>query len=408
MSSLSIAETAPLITPVTAPFDEAASIRPSSLVDGVQQALSIKYNNLVYELRAAGQDVITLSLGEAFFDLPVPRFDDLAGAGLHHYSHSRGLTELRRRLASYYQDEFDVPVDPEQEIIVTAGSKVAIYMVLLAILEPGDEVIIPEPFWLSYPEQVRLCRGVPVMVPHDVSVFDLADYVTARTRAIVINNPNNPSGRVHTEAELEFVHDLADAHGLLLIADEAYHEFVTPQAPFRACGAFDPELRHTVTVNSMSKNYGVSGWRVGYVIAHRTLIDQVLKINQHLITCAPTILSCYLAEHFDDILEITRPQIRRVVALREEAAAQLAAAGIATLPGTASFYLFASLGRSTLRSIEFTTRLLRESSVSVVAGIAYGASCDRHIRISVGTEPPDRVATGIAAIRDLIEATSPR
>jgi aspartate/methionine/tyrosine aminotransferase len=378
----------------------------SSLVDAIPEALSIKYNNLVYELRAAGHDIITLSLGEAFFELPTPRFDDLVGTGLHHYSHSRGLPELRQRLAKYYQDEFDVPVDADKEILVTAGSKVAIYMVLLAVLEPGDEVIIPEPFWLSYPEQVRLCRGVPVMVPHDVSVFDLGRYVTPRTRAIVINNPNNPSGRVYTDEELSYVHNLADTHGLTVIADEAYNEFMPPGTPFRACGAFDPDHRHTVTVNSMSKNYGVSGWRIGYVIAHRRLIDQVLKINQHLITCAPTILSQYLAEHFDDILEITRPQIRRVVALRHEVATQLAAASIETLPGSASFYLFASLGRSTLDSVDFTTRLLREKSVSVVAGIAYGASCDRHIRISVGTEPPDRVATGITAIRDLIHSTS--
>lgn len=383
----------------------ASPIRPSSLVDNAAQALSIKYNNLVYELSAAGQDIITLSLGEAFFDLPLPRFDDLAGHGLHHYSHSRGLPELRQRLAGYWAD-FDLPVDPDTEIVVTAGSKVAIYMVLLALLEPGDEVIVPEPFWLSYPEQVRLCRGVPVLVPHDVSVFDFGRYVTPRTRAIVINNPNNPSGRVHTDAELEFVHDLADARGLVVIADEAYHEFVPSETPFRACGSFDPELRHTVTVNSMSKNYGVSGWRVGYVIAHRTLIDQVLKINQHLITCAPTILSWYLAEHFDDILDITRPQIRRVVDLRREVAGQLADIGIETLPGSATFYLFASLGRSTLDSMEFATRLLRESAVSVVAGIAYGESCDRHIRISVGTESPYRVARGIAEIRNLIDATS--
>lgn len=387
---------------------ETSPMRVSSLVDGVPEALSIKYNNLVYELKEAGHDIITLSLGEAFFDLPLPRFDDLPGEALHHYSHSRGLMALRQRLAKYYQDEFDVPVDADREIIVTAGSKVAIYMVLLAVLEPGDEVIIPEPFWLSYPEQVRLCRGVPVMVPHDVDVFDLGRFVTPRTRAIVINNPNNPSGRIYTNAELAFVHALADTHGLLVIADEAYNEFVPPGETFRACGAFDPDLRHTVTVNSMSKNYGVSGWRVGYVIAHRRLIDQVLKINQHLITCAPTILSHYLAEHFDDVLEITRPQIRRVVDLRAKVARRLAESGIETLPGSASFYLFASLGDSVLNSMEFTTRLLRESAVSVVAGIAYGASCDRHIRISVGTESADRVDRGITAIRDLIVATSPQ
>ena len=386
----------------------APALRIASVVDSAAEALSIKHNNLVYELTAAGQDIITLSLGEAFFDLPLPRFDDLAGHGLHHYSHSRGIPRLRARLARYYHEDFAVPVDPDTEILVTAGSKAAIYMVLLAVLEPGDEVVIPEPFWLSYPEQVRLCRGVPVLVPHDVSVFDLARHVTPRTRAIVINNPNNPSGRVYTDAELEFVHDLADVHGLLVIADEAYHEFVPPGIPFRACGSFDPELRHTVTINSMSKNYGVSGWRVGYVIAHRALVDQVLKINQHLVTCAPTILSWYLAEHFDDILAITRPQIQRVVELRREVAGQLADIGIATLPGSATFYLFAALGRSTVDSMEFATRLLRESAVSVVAGIAYGASCDRFIRVSVGTESPYRVARGIAAIRDLIDATSPR
>ncbi|HTI26522.1 MAG TPA: pyridoxal phosphate-dependent aminotransferase [Kutzneria sp.] len=385
-----------------------SAIHPASLMSAVDQALSIKYNNLVYELRDSGHDIITLSLGEAFFDLPLPRFDDLSGVGLHHYSHSRGLPQLRQRLAKYYQDEFQVPVDPEQEIIVTAGSKAAIYMTLLAVLEPGDEVIIPEPFWLSYPEQVRLCRGVPVMVPHEVSVFDLGRYVTPRTRAIVINNPNNPSGRVHTVAELAHVHDLAEAHGLLVIADEAYNEFVPPGTEFRACGAFDPDKHHTVTVNSMSKNYGISGWRIGYVIAHRRLIDEILKINQHLITCAPTILSCYLAEHFDDILEITRPQIRRVVALRNEVAGRLADAGMTVVPGSASFYLFASLGGSALDSTAFCTRLLREGGVSVVPGIAYGQSCDRHIRISVGAEPVDRVAKGITAIRDLIDATSVR
>ncbi|KAA2261394.1 pyridoxal phosphate-dependent aminotransferase [Solihabitans fulvus] len=399
---MSTVESAPVVIPPS-------PIRTSALMGEVEQALSIKYNNLVYELRAAGHDIITLSLGEAFFDLPELNFGSLTGTGLHHYSHSRGLAELRARLAKYYQDEFAVPVDPDQEILVTAGSKAAIYMVLLAVLDPGDEVIIAEPFWLSYPEQVRLCRGEPVLVPHDVSVFDLARYVTPRTRALVINNPNNPSGRVYTDEELEFVHELAETYGLLVIADEAYNEFVPPTGPpFRACGSFDQEKRHTVTVNSMSKNYGISGWRVGYVIAHRDLIDQVLKINQHLVTCAPTILSCYLAEHFDDILEVTRPQIRRVVALRNEVAGWLADAGIETLPGSASFYLFASLGESTLNSSEFTTRLLRESSVSVVAGIAYGESCDRHIRISVGTESPERVARGIEAIRDLIAATSPR
>jgi len=390
------------------PAIERPVLRPASLVEGIGQALSIKVNNLVYELRSAGRDVITMSLGEAFFALPDLALESLvAGDAIHHYSHSRGLPQLRARVARYCQDDLRVPVDPASEIIVTAGSKAAIYMSLLAVLEPGDEVIIPEPFWLSYPEQVSMCRGRPVMVPHDESVFDIVRYLSPRTRAIIINNPNNPSGKLYTEGELRFLHELAREQNVLLIADEAYNEFVPPTTTFMSCGELDPDKHHTVIVNSMSKNFGISGWRVGYVVAHRSLTDQILKINQHLVTCAPTILQWYLAEHFDDVLEVTRPQIRNVVALRNRAAGWLAEAGIDMMPGTATFYLFASLGRSRLTSTEFTTRLLRDSGVSVVAGIGYGASCDRYIRISIGAEPEDRIYRGFDAVRRLIEETQP-
>lgn len=379
----------------------------SRLVNSVEPAESVRHNNLVYELQATGRDIITLSLGEAFFDIPVPRFAEPGPAGLHHYSHSRGLPELRARLAKYYRNHLRTPVDPDREILVTAGSKAAIYLALLATVDPGDEVVIPEPYWLSYPEQVRLCGGVPVPVPHDAGIADLDRYIGPRTRAIIINNPNNPSGRAYSAAELRQLHELADRHGIYLLADEAYNEFVLDSDEFIPCGSLDPEKQHTITVNSLSKNYGISGWRIGYTIAAAPLVDQILKLNQHLITCAPTILSWYLAEHFDDLIEVTRPQIERVVRLRNRAAGWLAERGIGALPGTATFYLFASLGDSALNSVEFAGRLLRERSVSVVPGLAYGPSCDRHIRISVGTEPEDRLIRGIDAIEQLIAETSP-
>ena len=380
-------------------------LRASLMMGGVGQAESIRCNNLVYEMKAAGRDVITLSLGEAFFDIPLPDFAQLATTGLHHYSHSRGLPELRQRLADYYGRQFHIQVDADHEILITAGSKAAIYMTLLATLDPGDQVIIPEPFWVSYPEQVRLCGGQPVMVPHQVSVFDIGRYISRRTRAIVINNPNNPTGHIYSPEALRFLHDLADRNGLLLIVDEAYNEFIPPGAEFVSAGAFDQAKQHTVIVNSMSKNYGISGWRIGYVIAHRELTGQILKINQHLVTCAPTILSGYLAEHFDRLIDITRPQIQRTVALRNKVSGWLSGSGVTTMPGSASFYLFASLGRSALGSAAFATRLLRERAISVVPGIGYGASCDRYIRISVGTEPEDRVARGIGEIARLVETS---
>jgi aspartate/methionine/tyrosine aminotransferase len=379
--------------------------RPAAHLAHIAQALSIRYNNLVYDLKSRGEDVIVLSLGEAFFDIPLFGFGDLPMPDGYHYSHSRGVPALRERLAAYYAKEYGVPVDAAAEIIVTAGSKIAIHMALMAIVNPGDEVMVLEPAWVSYTEQVKLCHGVPVMVPHDASVFELGEYVTPRTRAIIVNNPNNPSGKVFTAEELEHLHALADQNNLFLISDEAYSEFV-PGDAFISCGVLDPEKKHTIVCNSMSKNYGMSGWRIGYVIGRREIMDEVLKINQHLVTCPPTILQHYLERHFDEVLEITRPQIAEVVRRRAELAGFMDALGMSYLPGDSTFYFFVSLGRSALSSEAFCTRLLKEHHVSTVPGIGYGDSCDRFIRVSVGTESMERTRRGITLVHQLIEETT--
>lgn len=381
---------------------EAAMPAPAAHLGHIAQALSIKYNNLVYEMKARGEDVIVLSLGEAFFDIPLFGFGDLPMPDGYHYSHSRGVPELRRRLADYYASQYAVPVDPNTEIIVTAGSKIAIHMALMAIVNPGDEVLVLEPAWVSYPEQVKLCHGVPVMVPHDAGVYRLDEYITRRTRAIIVNNPNNPSGQVFTREELEHLHGLADRHNLFLISDEAYSEFVPEGGGFISAGVMDPEKKHTLVCNSMSKNYGMSGWRIGYVIGRRGMMDEVLKLNQHLVTCPPTILQHYLERHFDEILDITRPQIADVVRRRTELAAFMDARGMTYLQGDSTFYFFVDIARSGVSSEEFCTRLLTEDHVSTVPGIGYGDSCDGFIRVSVGTESMDRTRQGILLIHQLI------
>ncbi|HEV2147002.1 MAG TPA: pyridoxal phosphate-dependent aminotransferase [Longimicrobiaceae bacterium] len=375
-------------------------------VSEVVPALSIRFNSIVYELKARGTDVIVLSLGEAFFDIPLFDFAEMPIPESYHYNQSRGNPDLRRLLAGYYGRQYGVAVDADTEILVTAGSKAAIYMSLMAILNPGDEVLVLEPAWVSYSEQVRLCHGVPVMVPYHQPVFGLEGFITPRTRAVIVNNPNNPSGRVMSRVELEHLHALADRYDLFLISDEAYSDFLLDDR-FISCGVLDPQKRHTIVVNSMSKNYGMSGWRIGYVIGNSGLIDEVLKINQHLITCPPTILEYYLVRHFHDVLEITKPQIADVVRRRCQMADFMEELGISCLPGDATFYLFASIEPSTLDSMEFCTRLLRDHHVCAVPGIGYGTSCDRYIRISVGAEDAERVREGIRRIRGLIDATSP-
>lgn len=374
-------------------------------LSGIEQALSIKYNNLVYEMKQRGEDVIVLSLGEAFFDIPLYSFADLPFPDIYHYGHSRGLLELRQKLSAFYSTRYGVPTDPDTEIIVTAGSKLAIHMAFMALLDPGDEVIVPEPAWVSYVEQIKLCHGNPVMVPFDVPVTEYERYVTPRTRAIVVNNPNNPRGSILGRSELTSLHELAERRDLFLVADEAYSDFVLDRDAFISVGALDPEKHHTIICNSMSKNYGMSGWRIGYSIAHPTVTSQMLKINQHLVTCPATVLQHYLIKHFDDVLAVTEPQIRAVVEKRQHILGVLRDLGLSALPGTATFYIFVCIAESGLGSEEFATRLLRRERVAVVPGVGYGTSCDGYVRISIGTESMERTEAGLRAVQRLIRAS---
>lgn len=375
-------------------------------VQDVIEAMSIKYNNRVYEKRSRGEDVIALSFGEASFDIPLFRFDDLPMPALYHYSHSRGIPELRALLAEYYGSRYGVPVDPATEIVVTAGSKIALHMAFMAILAPGDEVLIQEPAWVSYPEQVRLCHGRPVRIPYDVEIADYRRFVTDRTRAIVVNNPNNPTGRLVTEREWRELHRIAQEHDCFLISDEAYSDYVLDPRDFVSAAAHDPAKAHTIVCNTLSKNYGMSGWRIGYVITNEELLFEILKVNQHLVTCPATVLEMYIARHFHEVLGITAPQIRDVVVKRAAVARMLDEAGLRHLPGEGTFYLFVSIQGSRLGSEEFCTRLLEEGGVSTVPGIGYGHSCDHFIRLSVGSESMERIRRGVERITAMLRETA--
>jgi len=391
----------------TAPPRSGFSVPPvSDAVASSVEAASIKCNNLVYTLQRQGADIIVLSFGEAYFDLPalpLPDLDD--DTALHHYSHSRGVPELRGRLARYYRDRFGVDVDPEHELLITAGSKAAIHLSMMAVLNPGDEVVMHEPLWVSYPEQAKLCHAVPVRMPYSETVRDYERYLTDRTRLLVVNNPNNPRGSVLPAADLRYLVDLAHASGVYLLVDEAYGDFALAQG-FHSAGRFDPDKSHTILCNSLSKTFGLSGWRIGYAVSNAELITGLLKVNQHLITCAPTILQYQAARYFDTLLAVSDPQMRAVVNMRTQVARYLDEVGLEYLEGNSTFYLFVSIAPTTLPSEEFSTRLLMEEHVSVVPGAGYGQSCDGFVRLSVGTTSLADIRTGIDRLKALIERTS--
>jgi len=380
--------------------------RHAKFVEDVATAMSIKFNNYGNAMKAAGEDVTICSFGEAYFDIPLYPFDTLPFPALYHYSDSRGLPGLRQKLAAYYDGRYGVPVDAASEIVVTAGSKLGVHMSFMALLEPGDEVVVLEPAWVSYSEQVRLCHGNPIMVPHEVPVAELGSWVTPRTRALVICSPQNPTGRVYTRDELRYLHQVAKEHGIYLVCDEAYSDFVST-VPFVSCGLDDPEKEHTIICNTMSKGWGLSGWRIGYLISNARVMAQLLKISQHLMTCPATVLEQYLERHFDDILAITEPQIREVVEKRATLGRYMDEIGLRYMDGSTTFYFFVSIAPSTLGSEEFGLRLLSEHKVVAVPGVGYGKSCDRYLRVGIGTESMDRMKAALRAVKALIEATSP-
>ncbi len=379
--------------------------RISNTVENISDAISIRFNNFVYGLKKSGNDVIVLSLGEAFFDIPLYSFEKLSYPDIYHYSHSRGVFELRQKICQYYLSQYGTNINPNTEILISAGSKVAIYFVFRTLLNPGDDVLIPDPSWVSYPEQVKLCESNPISIPYWEDIFNIEKYITPKTKLIVINNPNNPIGKVYSQNELEHLVNIARKHNLYILSDEAYSDFVA-EDKFYSLGKLDPKKEHVVICNSISKNFGISGWRIGYSITNSNLNEQLLKLNQHIITCAPTILQHYLVEYFDLIGEKTRSQISILLEKRKIVASYMDEIGINYLAGSATFYFFISISTSSLKSEEFCMRLLEKYYISTVPGIGYGKSCDSFIRISFGVEPLQRIKQALQIIYQLIVQTS--
>jgi aspartate aminotransferase/aminotransferase len=383
-----------------APRTERPHLQLSERVAAIPEALSIYINQLVYDQQRKGRDITVLSLGEAFFEIPMFEFSRLDFAKGYHYSDSKGLPELRAKVAAFYGREYGAAVDPHTDLLVSAGSKPLIYFGMQATLDPGDEVLIHEPGWLSYQEQARLVGAKPAFIPHGCPVADFHRYFTDATRMVVINNPNNPAGRLYDEAELRALYEQCRSQGIYVLVDEAYSDFVAGEG-FASMARVVPDRDGVIVVNSLSKNMGMSGWRVGYVIAAPALIRQILKINQHVLTCAPTLLQHYMARYFDEVTAVTLPQVREVVAKRKRVAAQIDALGLERLSGGCTFYFLVGIGDFPGSSLEFALHMLLHHQVSVVPGSAYGKSTSRFVRVGVGTESEERIHDALLRIQDM-------
>lgn len=381
--------------------DNFLPLQLSEKVSDIPEALSIYINQIVYTQKRKGVDIITLSLGEAYFDIPLFDFKKLNFEKGYHYSDSSGLPELRKKISEYYSKFYNVYFSYEDEIIISSGSKPLIYMALQAILNPDDEVVIHEPAWLSYQEQVKLANGNPKFIPYYCDIKDFKNYLTEKTKILIINNPNNPAGRIYSREELNIIYQLCREREIYVIVDEAYSDFT--EEKFCSILNVVPDKDGVIAVNSLSKNMGISGWRIGYVIADKKIIQNILKLNQHLLTCAPTVLQMYLAEYFDQIIEITIPQVKEVIKKRKRIMTYMNKKNIKYLIGGATFYFFIDISEFKGSSLDFCLYLLLKYNIAAVPGSAYGESTNSFIRIGIGTESEERIYKALNIIKKVID-----
>jgi len=382
-------------------FRDAMTDMPvSQKIEEIPEALSVYFNQLVYDLKRKQHDIITLSLGEAFFEIPYFDFQRLDFNRGYHYSDTKGLPILRDKITDYYRKQYRTSINSDN-VIISAGSKIIIFMCMQAILNPNDEVLIHEPAWLSYKEQAHIVGAKACFIPYFYDCKNFYKFITDKTKMMILNNPNNPAGRTYSREELLNLYQLCRSRNIYLLVDEAYSDFVVDNS-FISIGSLAQNLDGVIITNSLSKNMGMSGWRIGYAIAEQKIISALVKLNQHLITCAPTILQQYIAEYFDDILSHTLIQIKDLLEKRKRIVRKIEELGLYALPGSTTFYFFIKTDPYEGDIHELALHLLLEKGISVVPGSAYGMTTNNFFRISIGTEPEERINKALSVLQEVL------
>jgi aspartate aminotransferase len=366
------------------------------LADRVQEltpSLTLAVSAKAKQMVAEGQNVIGFGAGEPDFDTPehikVAAMGSL-DAGFTKYTPAAGIMELREAIADKLREENLIEYTPEQ-ITVSCGAKHACMNALMATINPGDEVLIPAPYWLSYPEMVRLCGGVPIIVPttpesgYKIEPNQFLEYMSPLTKMIIINSPGNPTGTVYNENELAALAEVALDEEILILSDEIYEKLIYADAKHASIASFSNEVyEQTITVNGFSKAYSMTGWRLGYTAAPKDVAKAINSMQSHS-TSNPTsfaqkgALAAYKGPQ--ECVEEMRAEYERRRKFMLESLD-----GIPTLDYVrpdGAFYVLVNIAKTGMNSTEFTEKMLDEERVAAVPGLAFGD--DQTIRLSYAT-----------------------
>jgi aspartate aminotransferase len=358
----------------------------------LSESATVSIMDKARKMQAAGQSVVDLSGGEPDFRTAphiVAAAVKALQDGFTHYTPSRGFPELLNAIAHKLETDNNAQYNPKTEILVLPGGKQALFITLQAILNPGDEVILFDPCWVSYAPMTRLASAVPVYVSMDRSTTlddlktRLEKAINPRTRMIIINTPNNPTGRIWTQTQLEMVAGLAQAHDLLVVTDEIYETLIYDGAKHVSIAGLPGMNSRTFVLNGMSKSHAMTGWRLGYVAGPQPYVSQMLKVHQQSTTCATSFVqkagvAALQGPDDENIYNLSRYKIRRdalVSALNE-------IPGVVCELPEGAFYAFPNIAATGLDSVTFSSRLLEQECVALTPGVAFGPAGEGFVRLS--------------------------
>lgn len=364
--------------------------------DLIRQSATVAMADRILALKARGKNVVGLQVGDPDFGTPPAVLDVALKAmqdGLTHYGPSRGYLDLRTAVAKKLTRDEGVSYNPDTEILITHGGIHAYYLAMQSILNPGDDVLIPDPSWATHSNMAIMLRGNVIRVPAPaengfIPHFDSWEKaITRKTRVIVLNYPSNPTGAYPTRAYLQKLHDFAAKHNLWVVSDEVYGSLYYEEKPTSAA-AIEGAKERTLLVNSLSKSYAMTGWRVGYLAGPAPVIENALKAGQNSITCVvPFIQKAAAFALTDPAIQEVTAGMRAAYARRRELVIRLSheleCEKVKVIPPQGAFYFFLDLRALNMPSLEMCEKILDEVGVGLVPGSAFGEQGEGFIRMTI-------------------------
>ena len=370
--------------------------------EALRQSPTVAMQDRVSVLKAGGRKIIGLQVGDPDFTTPQPVIDvalKAMQAGLTHYAPSRGFPDVRLAAATKLNRDNGVSYDPQTEILITHGGVHAYYLAMQSILNPGDEILIPDPSWATHTSMATMLRGNVIRVPAPVEngfipYFESwQEALTSKTRVIVLNYPSNPTGAYPIREYLGKLQDFAAEHNLWIVSDEVYENLYYEEKP-TSVAAFEGAKERTILVNSLSKTYAMTGWRVGYLAAPAAIIENALKASQNSITCvAPFVQKAAAFALTDSQVQHAAREMRAAYARRRamvmRIAHELESEKVLVTPPQGAFYFFLNFRPLKMTSLEICERILEEAGVGLVPGSAFGVQGEGFVRMTIAASDED-------------------